>query len=183
MLVLPKSHSSPEGVARIATAQGTGSCVLAPDARRIVDHDGLRMALHRAVFIAAGGLLSPQQYLLQDCQTTGCLQPEHFTVSSTPFRGMSRCRNGHKYTEEDRLPSGRMQCHICRSRRIARRPKSGGPSSAEINAAKKFCPQGHEYTVANTYIEQTKAGHRKRHCVACVKARAAGVDPATVSGL
>lgn len=37
--------------------------------------------------------------------------------------------------------------------------------------AKAHCPQGHEYTEANTYERETPAGGRSRSCIECSKAR------------
>lgn len=45
-------------------------------------------------------------------------------------------------------------------------------------AAKTHCPQGHPYSPANTYSPPT--GPKARYCRACLRARDAGIDPATV---
>lgn len=42
-----------------------------------------------------------------------------------------------------------------------------GVSFAAVNARKTKCPQGHEYTPANTYVD----GRNRRYCRACANAR------------
>lgn len=82
----------------------------------------------------------------------------------------------HRYSYETfigPIPDGLQLDHLCRVRscvnpghlepvtiaeNIARSPIA----PATINAAKTHCPQGHEYTVANTYMRGTS-----RHCKTC----------------
>jgi hypothetical protein len=46
----------------------------------------------------------------------------------------------------------------------------GRSRSGEANAAKTCCPQGHEYTPENTYL-QTRRGTTMRQCLECRRAR------------
>lgn len=53
----------------------------------------------------------------------------------------------------------------------ARARAAAGTSAADRNAAKLFCPAGHEYDQRNTYVYVGERGiHRK--CRACNRARA-----------
>ena len=45
-----------------------------------------------------------------------------------------------------------------------------GSTLASVNAAKTHCPQGHQYTAANTYVAKS----RKRYCRACRRAQGHG---------
>ena len=64
--------------------------------------------------------------------------------------------------------------HLCRNRACGN-PKhlriltlSENVSDGEsANARKTHCPQGHEYTVENTYYEKRKNGKLRRHCRTC----------------
>jgi hypothetical protein len=42
-----------------------------------------------------------------------------------------------------------------------------GIGPASVNAVKTHCAHGHAYTFENTYVEVTRKGRRKRHCVIC----------------
>jgi hypothetical protein len=154
------------------------NCVVAPVP--VVTIDKLRVSTHRAVWIALEGPLGPREYLLQNCQTKGCVLPRHHEVSPTPYRRLERCRNGHPYGAGAIQSNGNRVCDVCLDVRRRRR-KRGGLRQWEIEKQKRFCPQGHEYTKENIYWETTPAGHNKRHCKTCTIARAQGKDPASVA--
>lgn len=48
-----------------------------------------------------------------------------------------------------------------------------GNNAAAINLRKTHCPQGHEYTTENTYLQKprTKTGHQGRQCRECLRIR------------
>lgn len=131
--------------------------------------DKLRVRASRVAWQARYGVASP--YLLQNCSTRGCVNPHHYKASRTPYRGARYCRNGHLYTSIDLLPTGGHRCHQCYQNQLVKDRRGGEPNWMS-EARRKFCPQGHEYTRDNTYIETTKAGRRKRHCKTCVLDRA-----------
>jgi hypothetical protein len=156
------------------------ACSAPFDYRVITTEDGLRVSLHRVIYQRMRGGLEPLDYLLQVCDTTGCVNPMHYRQSDKPYIRRDRCRNGHVYVREDQQEDGSMRCHICAERRKRARRRGGDPNWVR-EARLQFCPQGHPYDAENTYIEITPAGRKKRHCRTCTIARAAGNDPADVS--
>ena len=145
----------------------TSECLVFP--QELVTVDGLRVRASREAWRLKHNALPP--YLLQGCGTKNCVNPRHFKASRTPYRGAMRCRNGHVYGERDRLPNGGHRCHQCYEAQLAK-DRTGGEPNWMREAKRKFCPQGHEYSRDNLYIEITKAGRRKRHCKTCVIERA-----------
>ena len=80
------------------------------------------------------------------------------------------------------IPDGHELDHLCRRRACCNpshlAPKTrrenlmapGSQSLAKLNAEKTHCPQGHEYTAENTYIENSKRGLGRR-CRICLSER------------
>jgi hypothetical protein len=170
----------------IYDARISEKCVVPPvrldprDGRVIVTYDGLRITLHRLVWMLDGRELAPKDYLLRQCHTAGCVQPKHFVRWNSPrMGGRPICPNGHRYQEADVTPRGN-RCRLCAEARNRRRRRGGKPHWM-LEQQRQFCPQGHEYTDDNIYWEHTPRGGRKRHCKTCVRARRAGIDPADVT--
>jgi hypothetical protein len=165
----------------LQAARASDACLvpegrIQPDGRLIVSYDGLRISLHRLLWILDGRALNASDFLCRSCQTFGCVHPGH-RVRSRVARLLVTCRNGHRYSEEDVLSNGLHRCHLCREARRARARRGGEPNWVR-ERRKSFCPQGHAYTPDNIYWEITPQGRRKRHCKTCTKARSAGLDPA-----
>ncbi len=169
----------------VLDARVSMECVVPPvrldprDGRALVTYDGLRISLHRLVWMMDGRELSGKEFLLQQCGTFGCVSPYHHAISNRPWIRL-RCANDHPYRPEDVGPDGRRSCSACREARSTRRRRGGEPNWAS-EKRRRFCPAAHEYTEDNIYWEITPSGGRKRHCKTCVRARRAGVDPADVA--
>lgn len=81
----------------------------------------------------------------------------------------THCKNGHEFTEDNtsRDKRGVRLCKACRAINTANyRARNPVDKKGHRNLAKTHCPQGHEYTVENTYVSRNK-----RHCKACAATR------------
>lgn len=141
--------------------------------RILVSRDGLRQFLHRRFYAVM--VENPVPALLyRSCDTWGCQNPFHFT---TQRPSLGKCRNGHRYRQQDRQQDGSMRCGQCRDQRNQAR-RRGGEAHWEAEKRRQFCPYWHEYTPENTYTSPTASGGVRRKCKACALIRSAGGDPA-----
>ena len=88
---------------------------------------------------------------------------------AVPMAQRTHCPGGHPYDEDNTIwrtsPKGLLSrgCRACRNgKRRAKRELEGRKSSP---AERTFCPQGHPYDDANTYLDKTG----RRHCRECRK--------------
>src|SRR5690606_3644075 len=114
----------------LLATRGTEDCVvpdmrLERDGRVIVTHDGLRVSMHRLVWLYSGLPMEQKDYLIRRCETFGCVQPKHYERSSRPYT-RETCPNRHRYGDDDVMADGSRRCHICAEARVARRPRRGG---------------------------------------------------------
>jgi hypothetical protein len=175
-------RTRPNVSALLAAVSRTEDCVvpdcrLERDGRVILTYDGLRISLHRLIWLSVGLPMEQEDYLIRRCITFGCIHPHHYEKSNRPYIRVE-CPNHHRYGDDDILANGTRRCHICAEARAARRQRRGGEPNWARELRRKFCPQAHPYTPENTYIEITPAGRQKRHCRTCVIARRRGLDPA-----
>lgn len=147
------------------------TCVRFPDAeyRRAdgalpVHRDGLQELLHRRLYRIVRDADLGRRRIERVCETPGCVNPYHYALRAGLAPGSkAQCANGHRYDEVGVTPSG--HCRICAEQR-ARRRRSSAPDGGALNARKTHCPAAHEYDAANTYVQITPRGTRRK-CRAC----------------
>lgn len=171
----------------LLATRGTEDCVvpdmrLERDGRVIVTHDGLRVSMHRLVWLYSGLPMEQKDYLIRRCITFGCVHPHHYELSDHPYH-RTHCPNGHQYGDDDILADGRHRCHVCAEQRRLRRPRRGGEPNWMRQKRRQFCPYGHPYSRENTYRYETPSGGVRRKCRTCTIARRRGDDPADVDVL
>lgn len=105
-------------------------------------------------------------YLLSNCKTKGCMNPNHFVASRRPYKERRACINGHRYTKKNLLPEGqRDRCRECYEAKLARR-RSGG-----AGYPRGWCHKGHKLTPENSYLTTDRDGVTHRRCKQCHLAR------------
>ena len=103
--------------------------------------------------------------------------------------GKTPCPKGHPYDEENTRVRVKASGSVMRSCRQCGRDAAGAardarggmsvadgfkPELAKRNAAKTHCPQGHEYTPENTFIDRSSNGKNGgRRCRICMRAKSA----------
>ncbi len=131
--------------------------------------------------------MSPKPFKLRDNCRAGHLLTEENTYTESgrlrcrdclrarkPLKGAYKkefCVSGHERNLENVNEHG--QCKPCARDRMRDRreagldPKYSGVGAGGLNKVKTHCPQGHEYTKVNTYIN-----NGKRHCRTCARENA-----------
>ena len=134
-------------------------------------------AVHRRVYCLLVGEIPDGLELDHLCRNRACCNPDHLEPVPHPEnvrrgeaginnRAKTHCANGHEFTPENMYPSPRgRRCKTCtrEANRESQRRKRGTPTDAVANADKTHCPQGHEYTPANTYTS-AKGSRVCRQC-------------------
>lgn len=105
------------------------------DGRVMTYRDNRQQMVHRRLWEFVHKRPLPRRtYLLQACDEPRCINPLHYTESSTPHPGqkLETCPNGHKYTPANTMPKGsRDRCRTCHEERLARRRKKDRARRAE----------------------------------------------------
>lgn len=140
------------------------------DGALTVYRDGLSEALHRRLYRLVIDPELKRQRLERTCDRWGCANPYHYRIAGGTERGArTHCGKGHPYEPDNVTDSG--HCLICATARRAKRAAGEKLDAPARNAAKEFCPSGHAYDQANTYIAIGARGiHRK--CRRCNRDRA-----------
>lgn len=120
------------------------------------------------------------------CRNHSCVNPDHLepvTHKVNVLRGVGpsaknakteKCAKGHEYSEENTYVHpklGRRVCRVCRREggKASRWKENRQPSPNNFNSQKTHCPQGHEYSEANTRHDKATG---VRVCRACKRERA-----------
>lgn len=84
----------------------------------------------------------------------------------------THCPKGHEYTSENTFINrrGGRECRTCKRARTVAALQAAKEARAlnrqpHYNTAKTHCPQGHEYTPENTYINPKSGGRMCRTCM------------------
>lgn len=117
--------------------------------------------VHRLALQLAGRPLGPGELACHHCDTPLCVRPDHLFAGTVADNAADMVAKGRSY----RLPKSaahRLHLSIAGKRRFAERPET------HHERMKTHCPQGHPYSVENTFREAN--GSRK--CRECGRARA-----------
>jgi hypothetical protein len=155
-------------------------CMIFDDPLRfpIVYVDGLTQHLHRWLYRQVIGELDSKDFLIPDCSTPRCVNPQHCEVRRRSRPDRSHCPNGHPYSIEP--VTGAYRCLTCRDERNARR-RAQYEVNPFFHAARDggrfvstgVCARGHELTDDNVYvIHETDRSRVRRRCKACSVRRA-----------
>lgn len=142
-------------------------CITLEDARHsengsiVVYRDNLAELFHRRLYKQLCGNIGHRDYLLPTCKTWGCQNPWHREKTRRSSRGRvtSKCRNGHEYTAENTLLTGRSRCKTCRDARLKRRRKT--------DRQRGQCNKGHMLTDDNVYRWEDSRGTVHKRCKKC----------------
>lgn len=120
--------------------------------------EGRGWLLHRYLAHVLGAPMA--RYMHRTCKTTGCVNPRHCTLSTSPRTGPRKtCRNGHRYTPANLVSAGHYRCRKCRDAANDRRRKG--------TRRRGWCNQGHKLTADNVYTWVNGQGKTGRRCKTC----------------
>jgi len=127
------------------------------------------------------------------CRNRRCVNPDHLEpvdCRTNLLRGVgpsavnatkTRCVNGHPFDQRNTYvwKDGSRYCRECRRlREAARRRTVSAVYVGNANAHKTYCPQGHPYDEANTYLRPDGKGRDCRQCRRLRNARRRSVSVA-----
>lgn len=131
------------------------------DGRVIVLDDGIPIDLHRHLHNLLIRPLEHHERMWQPKNVEpGNVNPYIMQVVAGNKSPATHCRKGHKYEGNEAPPNSRgYRCATCL--------RDSTPHRGLPNGAKTKCPEGHDYTDENTYIDS--AGRRR--CLTCKRTR------------
>jgi hypothetical protein len=129
------------------------------DGRIMVYRDNLGTTIQHRLYRQLVGPIPRGKYLTRTCTETRCVNPHHYRLTSTTRARPATCPNGHPYTSDNTLPTGRARCRICKENRLARHRKTGRKAG--------YCKRGHRLTKQNSYLYVDRMGREHRRCKIC----------------
>lgn len=150
---------------------------------QISEAHGRKIRTHRAAWQLTHGPIPEGMWVLHRRDNPPCCDPTHLFLGSAAdntadmvAKGRasgpspwSNCSRGHRLPPCDRRKN-RRSCDVCRRERDA---ANGRISKQGRKVDRPRCPQGHPYSVENTYIATWPDGaFRSRMCRACSRDRA-----------
>lgn len=130
-----------------------------PDGTIMVYRDNLAETLHRRLYKEVVGDIPRGMYLKKSCTVTRCVNPHHYRLEKASRARHATCPNGHPYTPENTLPTGRLRCRTCRDERLEK--------SRKTKRRKGVCVNGHPITGDNVYEYTDVSGRVHRRCRQC----------------